>query len=77
MFIRIAQGRDQGEVRDVRFEEAQAMLKNGRAVKVNFDEEDAMGKKEMRVVNPVPSERSTGSLLAALTSRKAKRRSRR
>jgi hypothetical protein len=78
MFVRMAIGRDRGEVRDIRFEEAQAMLKNGRAVKVDFDESDAMGKKDIaRPADPVPSERSTGSLIAGRTVRRFGKKRRR
>jgi hypothetical protein len=38
-------GRDRGEVRDFNFEDAQALIKNGHAVSVNFNEADPLAKK--------------------------------
>jgi hypothetical protein len=45
MYIRMTGGRDRGEVRDFNFEDAQALIKNGHAVSVNFNEADPLAKK--------------------------------
>jgi hypothetical protein len=45
MYIRMTGGRDRGEVRDFNFEDAQALIKNGQAVSVNFNEADPLAKK--------------------------------
>lgn len=47
MYVRMTGGRDRGEVKEFSVEDAQAMLRKGQAVRVNFDEADPLGKREM------------------------------
>jgi hypothetical protein len=46
-FIRMMDGRDRGHVKEMPFDDAQAMLSNGQAVLVNFNEPDPLGYREM------------------------------
>lgn len=45
-YIRLTDGRDRGHVKEMPFDEAQAMLGNGQAVPVNFNEPDPLGFRE-------------------------------
>ena len=47
MFIRMADGRDRGQVLDVIEEEARALLATGQASSVDFGESDALGLREV------------------------------
>jgi hypothetical protein len=63
MYIRMTGGRDRGEVQDFSFDDAQAMLRSGQAVPVDFNEPDPLGKRaeveEIRSQIPVISSQSS------------------
>lgn len=46
-YIRLTDGRDRGHVKEMPFDEAQAMLGNGQALPVNFNEPDPLGFREL------------------------------
>lgn len=46
-YVRMTGGRDRGHVLDMRNEEAEAMLKDGRAVPVDFSEPNPLGFREI------------------------------
>lgn len=56
MYIRMTGGRDSGEVKEFSFDDAQALLKNGHAVPVDFNEGDPLAKRNVKVEEvPLPA----------------------
>jgi hypothetical protein len=53
MYVRMADGRERGQVLDMVEDVGRAMLANGQALPVDFDEPDPLGARELKAIEPV------------------------